>query len=109
MLFKFTHFTLDSKSAFSHIIVTTGPPVTERPRKYVPVNQDSIQNTAITTPWGLYEYIEMPFELKNATQTFHRYNDHIFRSLDFVFVYIDDNMLMSEDEKQHGDHFQRVF
>lgn len=56
----------------------------------IPMHQDDIQKTAITTPWGLYEYTVMSFGLKNTTQTFQRFIDAVFRGLDFIFVYIDD-------------------
>ncbi len=46
--------------------------------------------TAITTPFGLFEFLKMPFGLRNAGQTFQRFIDSIFRDLDFVFVYIDE-------------------
>jgi hypothetical protein len=41
----------------------------------VPVNKDDIPKTAIITPFGLFEYIYMPFGLKNAAQTFQRLMD----------------------------------
>ena len=81
----------------------------EKAYNQIPVNKDSIAKTAIATPWGLYEYVGMPFGLKNASQTFQRYVDHIFRGLDFVFIYIDDIIVMSENEEQHRDHVQQVF
>lgn len=75
----------------------------------LPMHSDDIQKTAIITPWGLFEYVVMPFGLKNATQSFQRFMDSIFRDLDFVFVYIDDILIMSENEEEHLKHLETVF
>lgn len=75
----------------------------------VPVAQDDIPKTAITTPFGMFEYMYMPFGLRNAAQTFQRLMDQIFGFLIFVFIYLDDLIIFSEDEKQHKDHLAQVF
>ena len=42
-----------------------------------------IAQTAIVTPFGLFEYTRMPFGLKNAAQTF-QLMDNTFRNLSFA-------------------------
>ena len=44
----------------------------------LPLSQEDIQKFAVITPFGLIEYIEMPFCLRNAAQTFQRVMDNIF-------------------------------
>ena len=56
-------------------------------QKRVPMNADDIAKTAIVTPFGLFEYLRMPFGLKNAAQTFQRFMDNVFRDMQFVYVY----------------------
>ena len=62
----------------------------------IPMAEDSIAKTAIATSFGLWEFLRMPFGLKNAAQTFQRLMDSIFQHLDFVFVYLDDILVASK-------------
>ena len=75
----------------------------------VPVHEDDIQKTAVITPFGLFEFLKMPFGLRNAAQTFQRYMDGIFRDLDFVFVYLDDILIFSDDVESHLKILEAVF
>ena len=43
----------------------------------IPMDQSSIPFTAITTPFGLFKYLFMPFGLQNASATFRRHIDNI--------------------------------
>jgi hypothetical protein len=75
----------------------------------VPMAESDILKTAICTPFGLFEYIFMPFGLKNAAQTFQRLMDKLFRHLPFVFVYLDNILIASKDLSEHMRHLRLVF
>ncbi len=60
--------------------------------------------TAVITPFGLWEFLRMPFGLKNAGQSFQRLMDRQMAGLDFVFVYLDDILIASPDQQTHLQH-----
>ena len=43
----------------------------------IPMSPESVPKTAIATPFGLWEFLRMPFGLKNAAHTFQRLMDGI--------------------------------
>ena len=75
----------------------------------IPVAVDDIPKTAIITPFGLYEFLRMPFGLKNAAQTFQRLMDTVCQGLDSVFIYIDDILVASKDADTHKHHLHLLF
>ena len=65
--------------------------------------------TAIITPFGLFEYTRTPFVLRNACQTFQHFMDAVVRGLEGVFVYVDDILVASKNEKNHEHHLSTTF
>lgn len=74
----------------------------------IPVHPDDQPKTAVTTPFGLYEFTRMPFGLRNASQTFQRFLDQVLQGLDFAYAYIDDILVASASEQEHLIHLQTV-
>ena len=72
------------------------------------MSEADICKTSVVTPFGLFEFFNMPFGLKNAAQTFQHLMDRIFRGLPFVFIYLDDILIASRTRKLHIEHLRIV-
>jgi hypothetical protein len=78
----------------------------------VKMDPESIKYTAFVTPFGQYEYCQMPFGLKNGPAVFQRWVSTIFR--DFIdqgeiIVYIDDILIATETIDAHLKILERLF
>ena len=60
-------------------------------------------------PFGLFEFLRMPFGLKNAAQSFKRFMDAETDRLDGEFVYLDDVLVASRNVQQHRQHLRALF
>lgn len=75
----------------------------------IPIFPDHKSKTAVISPIGLYEYNRMPFGLRNAPSTFQRFMDTVLKDLNFVFCYIDDILVFSNDNEEHLNHLNLLF
>ena len=73
----------------------------------ISVEPADIPKTAITTPSGLFEFIQMPFGLRNAAQSFQRFVDQVLQGLPHTYVYID-VLIASTTKEEHLEHVRAV-
>lgn len=56
----------------------------------IPVALGDIPKTTITTPFGLFEFLRMPFGRQNTAQTFRHFIGTVIQGLPLIFTYVDD-------------------
>jgi hypothetical protein len=63
----------------------------------------------VVTPFGLFEFVWMPFGLRDAVQTFLRFIDQVLQGLTCSYAYIDDTLIASKNREDHLTHLRQVF
>ncbi|UYV82204.1 K02A2.6-like [Cordylochernes scorpioides] len=78
---------------------------------HVEIHPDSVEKTAFITNDGHYEFLVMPFGLKNAQSTFQRIIQHIIGNLlwNGVCNYQDDILIYSSTFKDHIELMKKIF
>ena len=71
----------------------------------IPLTEEAQSISAFVTPFGLYEYLVMPFGMRNSPATFQRIMNYILKDLEGVNVYLDDIIIFSNT---WIDHLNRV-
>jgi hypothetical protein len=75
----------------------------------IPMAAGDISKTAVITAFSHFEFLRVPFGLKNAGHRFQRLIDCVLAGLDCIFVYMDNVIIGSRTEEEHLQHLHLVF
>ena len=76
---------------------------------HIPLEKSSIPKTALNSPFGKYEYIEVPFGLAQAPAYFQELVTGILKDLYFAIAYLDDIIIFSRKVEEHLSYIKQVF
>ncbi|XP_075786849.1 uncharacterized protein LOC142829675 isoform X2 [Pelodiscus sinensis] len=75
----------------------------------IPLTPASKEKTAFPTPWGLFQFVTMPFGLHGAAATFQRLMDRLLQPHHaYAAAYIDDVVIYSPTWTAHLQHLEAV-
>ncbi len=74
----------------------------------IPVNQEDVQKTGITTPFGLFEYKRMPFDLRNSGPSFQHLVDRAIRDCHSALAWFDNVTICNRNHKEHVVHVRQI-
>ena len=76
----------------------------------LPLHKDSMEKTAFSTTSGHYEFLKLPFGLKNAVAAFSSTISHVLGRLKWTscFVYLDDIVVFGRTFEEHNQRLREV-
>ena len=73
------------------------------------LSEDDVEKTAFALENGTkYEFLRLPFGLRNAPMAFAEVLSPIFAGLPFVRLYADDLIVFSESAEEHYEHLKQL-
>ncbi len=75
----------------------------------IPLSPNSIKFTSFLIANEQYEFLRLPFGLKNAPMEFQRAINILFGDLKFFQAYLDDIIIFSSSINEHSQHVKIVF
>ena len=75
----------------------------------MPLNKDSIPQSAFTSLFGKYEYLKVPFGLAQEPGYFQELMNKVLKELPFGIAYLNGIIIYSKTPEEHLDHLQHIF
>ena len=76
---------------------------------HIALGKDSRAKTAFVTPFGKYEFLQVPFGLAQVPAYFQHLMNQVLDNCSFAMTYLDDIIILSETEEEHLSHIEEIF
>jgi putative transposase len=75
---------------------------------HIPLTKNAQKICTTILPWGKYSYKRLPMGLASAPDIFQSVMTEMFCNLDYVLVYIDDILILQQEDKTENDHLKMI-
>ena len=76
---------------------------------HIALGKDLRVKTAFVTPFGKYEFLQVPFGLAQAPAFFQHLMNKVLDNCPFAMTYLDDIIMFSDTEEEHLAHIEEIF
>ena len=76
---------------------------------HIALGKDSRAKTAFVTPFGKYEFLQVPFGLAQVPAFFQNLMNKVLDNCSFAMTYLDDIIIFSNTEEEHLAHIEEIF
>ena len=76
---------------------------------HIALGKESRVKTAFVTPFGKYEFLQVPFGLAQAPAFFQHLMNKVLDNCSFAMMYLDDIIIFSNSEEEHLAHIEEIF
>ena len=76
---------------------------------HITLGKDLRAKTAFVTPFGKYEFLQVPFGLAQAPAFFQHLMNKVLDNCSFAITYLDDIIIFSNTEEEHLAHIEEIF
>ena len=76
---------------------------------HIALGKDLRVKTAFVTPFGKYEFLQVPFGLAQAPAFFQHLMNKVLDNCPFAMMYLDDIIIFSNTEEEHLAHIEEIF
>ena len=75
---------------------------------HIPLDKATQKLCTTVLPWGKYSYERLPMGIATSPDIFQKAMNDIFGDLDYVLVYLDDILILSNDQDDFKAHLKKV-
>ena len=76
---------------------------------HIALGKDSRAKMAFVTPFGKYEFLQVPFGLAQVPAFFQHLMNKVLDNCSFAMTYLDDIIIFSNMEEEHLAHIEEIF